>query len=456
MKIKNKKIENIINEIIDQYAFSDKSERPWIIGFSGGKDSTVLLTLVWEALRRIKNEMPFQFKLKRPVYVVCNDTMVENPIISSYVEDVLSKITLAAIDEGLPIIVKKTTPKLDESFWINVLGKGYPVPNNTFRWCTDKLKIKPTSHFLLEQIDEKGEAIVLLGTRYDESATRERSMRKHEIEGKRLSKHNTTANTYVYAPIKELMLEEVWYIINAVPSPWGFDNSILFQIYSDASADDYECPTVVTNKEHSSCGQSRFGCWTCTVVKKDKSMSALIDNGQSWMKPLLDFRNLLQNERNIHEHRMPKRKNGQDAVSEDGRNFGPYWDWYRAKKLRQLLEIQKEVQKDKPNINLITNQELIAIQVIWNREMIFDFNVGDIYKNVFNKEISTNNIKSLDDTERRILKEVCTDDISYYHLIDNLLTLQETKTLMISKYGLHNDVENRIETFVNEISNENR
>ena len=185
-------------------------------------------------------------------------------------------------------------------------------------------------------------------------------------------------------------------------------------------------------------------------------MSALIDNGQSWMKPLLDFRNLLQNERNIHEHRMPKRKNGQDAVSEDGRNFGPYWDWYRAKKLRQLLEIQKEVQKDKPNINLITNQELIAIQVIWNREMIFDFNVGDIYKNVFNKEISTNNIKSLDDTERRILKEVCTDDISYYHLIDNLLTLQETKTLMISKYGLHNDVENRIETFVNEISNENR
>ena len=121
------------------------------------------------------------------------------------------------------------------------------------------------------------------------------------------------------------------------------------------------------------------------------------------------------------------------------------------KKLKQLLEIQKDLQKDKPHVNLITNQELIAIQVIWSREMIFDFNVGDIYKDVFNKDINTNNIKSLDDTERRILKDVCQEDMSYYNLIDNLLTLQQTKTLMISKYGLHNDVENRIETFLKEL-----
>lgn len=451
MKIKNKKIQSIINELIDQYAYADKSERPWIIGFSGGKDSTVLLTLVWEALTRIKDEMLYPFQLRRPVYVVCNDTMVENPIISSYVEDVLSKIETAARDQGLPIIVKKTVPKLEESFWINVLGKGYPVPNNTFRWCTDKLKIRPTSNFLLEQIDEKGEAIVLLGTRYEESATRERSMRKHEIKGNRLSKHNTTANTYVYAPIKELMLEEIWYIINAIPSPWGFDNSILFQIYSDASADDYECPTVVTNKQHSSCGQSRFGCWTCTVVKKDKSMTALIDNGQHWMKPLLDYRDSLVEGRNVSKHRMNTRRNGQKAVTEDGHNQGNYTPKYRHDLLKELLQIQKNIQEERPHVALITNQELIAIQVVWNRDMIFDYNVGNAYREVYNKEISTNNIKSLDDTEKRILREICVEDMSYYHLIDNLITLQETKTLMLSKYGLHNDVENRIESFVKEI-----
>ena len=449
IKMRNKKTESIISEIIDQYAFSDQSDRPWIVGFSGGKDSTVLLTLVWIALERIKATLPYPKQLKRQVYVVCNDTMVENPIISSYTDDVLVKIEEAARDKGLPIIVKKTVPKLEESYWTNVLGKGYPVPNNAFRWCTDKLKIKPTSNFLLEQIDEKGEAIVLLGTRYEESASRERSMRKHEVKGRRLSHHNSTANTYVYAPIKELALEEIWYIINTVPSPWGFDNSILFQIYSDASADDYECPTVVTTKEHTSCGQSRFGCWTCTVVTKDKSMSALIDNGLHWMRPLLEFRDSLVENRNLSENRMATRRNGQPAVTEDGHNQGNYAPGYRARMLRELLQIQKEVQKERPHLNLITNQELIAIQVIWNRDLIFDFHVGDIYKQVYNKEISTNNIKSLDETERRILKDICTDDITYYHLIDNLITLQETKTLMISKYGLHNDVENRIESFVN-------
>lgn len=448
--IRSKKAEAIINEIIDQYAYADRSERPWIIGFSGGKDSTVLLTLVWIALKRIREDFEVPFQLKRPVYVVCNDTMVENPIIANYVEGVLSKIAEAARDQDLPIFVQKTTPKLEETFWVNVIGKGYPVPNNSFRWCTDKLKIRPTSSFLIDQIDEMGEAIVLLGTRYDESATRERSIRKHEVTGSRLSKHQTTVNTYVYAPIKELLLDEVWYIINSVPSPWGFDNSILFKIYSDASADDYECPTVVVNKEHTSCGQSRFGCWTCTVVKNDKSMSALVDNGQGWMQPLLDFRNRLVENRNISENRSDKRRNGQEAVRDDGTFNGNYNFDYRFRILRDLLNVQKEIQKERPYVTLINNQELIAIQVIWNRDGYFDHTVGDLYKEIFNKDITTNNIKSLDATERRILKEVCQEDAGYYQLIDNLISLQETKTLMISKYGIHNDVENRIETFVNE------
>ncbi|MFD1550747.1 DNA phosphorothioation system sulfurtransferase DndC [Putridiphycobacter roseus] len=448
-KIKSKAAESIIEEIIDQYAYADKSDRPWIIGFSGGKDSTVLLTLVWIALRRIRESFPNPYQLKRPVHVVCNDTMVENPIIETYVDEVLSKIEVSAREQNLPIFVKKTTPKLDESFWVNVIGRGYPVPNNTFRWCTDKLKIRPTSSFLLEQIDEKGEAIVLLGTRYEESVSREKSMKKHEVKGNRLSKHTVSANTYVYAPIKDLMLEEIWYIINSVPSPWGFDNSILFKIYSDASADDYECPTVVTNKEHASCGQSRFGCWTCTVVKKDKSMTALVEKGQEWMKPLMKYRNSLVEERNLGENRRDKRRNGQRAIDEDGRNNGNYTGGYRAKKLRELLEIQRELQKERPQVNLINNQELIAVQVIWNRDGIFEHNVADIYRKVFNRDISTNNIKSLGQTERRLLAEVCEDNSDYYHLIDNLISLQESKTLLLSKYGLHNDVEKQIERFIN-------
>lgn len=446
--VKSKQVEGIISEIIDEYCYSEDTDRPWIIGFSGGKDSTVMLTLVWIALRRIREDMPNPYQLKRPVYVVCNDTMVENPIIETYVDDVLAKIESGAREQNLPIFVKKTTPKLEHSFWVNVIGKGYPVPNNAFRWCTDKLKIRPTSAFLHEQIDEKGEAIVLLGTRYDESAARERSMKKHEVKGRRLSKHPTSPNTFVYPPIRDLMTEQVWYIINTVPSPWGFDNNILYQIYSDASADDYECPTVVTNRKHKTCGQSRFGCWTCTVVKKDKSMSALVENGQEWLGPLLDFRDKLAKDRNVSEHRSTTRRNGVEAIDDEGVNQGNYTSVYRARLLRELLETQKLVQETKPHVRLINNQELIAIQVIWNRDGEFDFTVSDIYKKVYGQDISTNNMKSLGTTERRILNEVCEDSPEYYTLIDNLISLQESKTLMISKYGLHNDVEKRIESFV--------
>ena len=433
----SKRIENIINELVDQYTYGDTSERPWIIGFSGGKDSTVLLTLVWRALEKVRKEMPYPFQLRRPVYVVCNDTMVENPIITEYVDDVLSKIDKAARNQDLPIFVNKTIPKIDSTFWVNVLGKGYPVPNNSFRWCTDKLKIRPTSAFIAEQVDEKGEAIILIGVRSAESISRGRSIRKHEIKGKRLSKHPNHHNTFVYSPIKELMLEEIWYIINALPSPWGYDNSKLFQIYANASADDYECPTVVTDKSHSSCGQSRFGCWTCTVVKEDKSMSALIKNGENWMNPLLDYRNKLEAERNISENRLATRRNGQEAVTEDGHNQGNYSPEYRARKLRELLELQKEIQKTKPLTELITNQELIAIQVFWYRDGIFDFKVGEIFAKIYGRDIETENANIQNSIEKKLLKSVCSSNENDYELINNLLTLQHSKTLLLTNYGFY-------------------
>lgn len=442
--MKNERIDHIIDEIMDQYAYADPSPRPWIIGFSGGKDSTVLLTLVWRALLKIK-ESSNPFQLRRPIYVVCNDTLVENPIITEYVFEVLNKIEKSAKEQDLPILVRTTTPKLEDSFWVNVLGKGYPAPNNVFRYCTEKLKIKPTSKFILDQVDEIGEAIVLIGTRIAESANRAKSIKKHEIKGKRLTKHPLNPNTYTYAPIKELYLEEIWHIINAFPCPWGFDNKRLFQIYSDASADDYECPTIVTDKSHSSCGQSRFGCWVCTVVKEDKSMRALINNGFEWLQPLLTYRNELNDGRNISENRRPERRNGQYAVDETGHNQGNYTDAYRAKMLRRLLETQKIVQETKPHIELISSQELIAIQVTWYRDGIFDFKVSDIYSAVYGREISVDIMKY---KEKIILEDICKDNPKDYQLINDLLSLQKSKTILMNNYGLQSDLENRLMTFI--------
>ena len=440
----SKRIEYIVDEILDQYMYADTSFRPWIIGFSGGKDSTVLLTLVWLALRKIKRDTVTPFQLRRPIYVVCNDTMVENPIIATYVDEVLAQIETKAREEDLPIFVRKTEPKLEDSFWVNVVGKGYPVPNTAFRWCTDKMKIKPTARFIIEQVDECGEAIILIGTRKAESATRARSIKKHEVYGKRLTNHTILRNTYVYAPIKELMLEEVWHIINAIPSPWGFDNSILFNIYKDASADDYECPTVVTDKNHGSCGQSRFGCWVCTVVKDDKSMRSLIKNGREWMKPLYDFRIEIDQERNIIENRMPYRRDGRRAIND----MGPYVFSYRAKMLRRLLEVQHDLQKHDPKIKLISDQELIAIQVNWYRDFNFGYQVSEIYNSIYKESFNMEeNIKNK--LEADLMKEICSENPEEGELIEQLLLLQRSKSLMQRRRGLKNEIESRLKEFVN-------
>ena len=444
MKIPER-ILHIIEELKDQYLEEDRYNRPWIIGFSGGKDSTVMLTLTWMAMQKAREE---GHKLTRQVYVVNNDTMVENPVIEEYVTTVLNTIQNAAREQEMPVIVKTTTPSIEDTFWSCVIGKGYPVPNNAFRFCTEKMKIKPTSDFITSQVAADGEAIVLIGTRHGESQRRSQSIKRHEIKGHRLSKHPLNANTFTYAPIKDLMLEEVWWIINAIPSPWGFDNKILFNIYAEASADDYECPSVITDDSHKTCGQSRFGCWICTVVKEDKSMSALIKNGVSWMKPLLDFRNRLVKNRNISELRCSTRRNGQSAVDENGHNQGNYTMEYRMQILRELLQIQKDTQEYRSSIDLITSQELIAIQIMWYRDGNFTTTVNDIYNEVYGYDLQNDNIGL---QERLMLERSCNNP-THYKLIQELLALQKNKILLMKKTGLQNDLESRLDAFVKEHS----
>ena len=441
IEIKSKRVRAVIDELKDQYMEADANCRPWSIGFSGGKDSTVLLMLTWIAMQELRDEGT---ELRRRVYVVCNDTMVENPVIEEYVTTVLFEIGKAAQEQHLPIQVVTTTPQLEDTFWSCVIGKGYPVPNNAFRFCTEKMKIKPTSKFITDQVVADGEAIVLVGTRLTESQQRERSIKRHEIKGHRLSKHPLNPNTFTYAPIKELMLEEVWWVINAIPSPWGFDNEILYKIYLDASADDYECPTVVTDDSHRSCGQSRFGCWICTVVKEDKSMSSLIQNGVSWMQPLLDFRNKLVENRNVSELRCSTRRNGQAAVDSTGHNLGNYTMEYRIEMLRDLLKVQKKVQEEHSSVRLITSQELIAIQVIWFRDGNFSTTVNDIYNEIYGYSIPNMEIGL---QERLILERSCKAP-NHFQLIQELLALQKSKVLLMRKYGLQNDLDEQLDRYV--------
>lgn len=421
-------------EVLEQY-MADDDNRPWIIGFSGGKDSTMLLQLVWATVSKIEPILR-----TRPIYVVCNDTLVENPKIAQFIRITLKNIQDEAVKQGIPLTVHETTPKLEESFWVNLIGKGYPTPNNTFRWCTERLKINPTTEFIKSKISEIGEVIILLGTRSAESINRARSIKKHEVKGERLRKH-VLPNAYVFALIKDLETEEVWqYLLQNNPG-WGGSNRALVTLYNNASGGD--CPLVIDTTTPS-CGNSRFGCWVCTVVAKDKSMSALIDNGEEWMEPLADFRDMLQENRNNRDWRDTKRR-GSYIENPDG--WGPYLEEKRAYMLKVLLQAQKEVQKTEPELILINSQELVGIQVTWHRDSLFRFSVADIYNEVYGTNLKAQDFEIKDVFEQDTLREVFVDEIDY-NLINELLEVQQSRYIMVNNYGLQHDLENHLEHYV--------
>lgn len=431
-------VQHIISEIQEQY-FEDDNNRPWIVGFSGGKDSTMLLQLVWYALR----EYPAELR-KRKIHVVCNNTLVENPKILEYTEKVLNKIQKSAVEQSMPVTVNRTIPKLEDTFWVNLIGKGYPAPNSIFRWCTERMKINPTTKFILEKISEEGEVIILLGTRSDESSARAASIKKHNIEGQRLRKH-VLPNAFVFAPIKDVLTQQVWEYLMAFPSPWGASNRDLVTLYRNASGGD--CPLVIDTTTPS-CGNSRFGCWVCTVVNRDKSMEALIDNGESWMEPLSELRDILAESRDNENQREKRRRDG--SMKEGA--LGPYTGAFRAEVLETLLRAQKEIQQYQGETTLINYQELVAIQVIWYRDNLFNNSVSDIYQRVFGKKIElvTGNEGLL--KEKELLKDACKKHPEDFERINKLLDIQKTKTILMNNRGLHTVLENHLEQFIQEKS----
>jgi DNA sulfur modification protein DndC len=436
-------IQFIENEIIDQYLY-DENPRPWIIGFSGGKDSTMLLQLVWNALKKVPDEIR-----TREVYIICNDTMVENPHIVSFINRTLKNIQKAATEQSMPFKVRQTTPRLEDTFWVNLVGRGYPAPNNSFRWCTERLKINPTTEFIKTKIGEAGEVVILLGTRSAESTNRAKSIKKHAVKGQRLRKH-ILPNAFVYAPIKDIETMEVWQYLQQVPPPWGGTNKELVTMYKNANSGD--CPLVI-DETTPSCGNSRFGCWVCTVVKRDKSMEGLIGNGEEWMFPLLDLRDELVNGRNIRENREMFRRYRRfkvtDEPEKEEESWGAYTPEYRAMVLRMILEAQKEVQATQgETLQLITHQELIAIQVIWYRDGILKNKVADIYNSIFNAHMDMSKHEEKFRQEEELLREVF-DDEDEFEFIQKSLNVLKTKTLMVKKRGLSHDIENLVEEAVN-------
>lgn len=419
-------------------------EIPWVIGYSGGKDSTAILQLIWNAIAKLPKE-----KHTKAVHVISTDTLVENPVVALWVEKSLAKMRSAAEEQGLPIQPHRLTPEVKDRFWVNLIGKGYPAPRPKFRWCTSRLKISPSNKFIQDTVKQNGEAILVLGTRKAESASRSANMKLYEGTSTRdlLSSNKELDRTWVYTPIAEWSNDDVWQYLTQYKNSWGFSNTDLLGMYQGAT-EDGECPLVVDTSTPS-CGDSRFGCHVCTMVTEDKSLSAMIQNDaeKEWMLPLLAFRSKWMDindpdpeikKRKIDEerkHRDFRRMNGSLTVFNDRLVHGPYKAYYREDMLRAVLEAQIAVRELGPesvkNLELLSIEDLEEIRRIWVLEKHeIEDRVPVIYKEVMGEPYPiefTHDEGTFRAGDLALLKEVCADiDDSevHYEVVRNLLHVE--------------------------------
>jgi DNA sulfur modification protein DndC len=351
-------LSSIRREIAEEY--KEPHDYPWIIGFSGGKDSTVVAHLVFEHLLTLPPS-----ERTRPVHIVSNDTLVESPLVIAHIRTVTAEIQAAAEAFALPVQIKVTQPDDDHTFWVSLIGRGYPSPNRSFRWCTDRMKIQPTSRYIRQQVDAVGKVILLLGVRRNESSTRAGSVARYD-NGERLNRHNDLVDCMVFRPIVEMTTEDVWEFLGENPPPWGGSHTALISLYRNAGGG--ECPVVTQKSDVPSCGtnSSRFGCWTCTVVEKDRSLAGFVEAGFAEFTPLLDFRDWLVTIRNDPTRRMARRRAGHITVTREGVYVpGPYTMEARAEILQKLLELQAVVGRE-----LVSPNELRRIKEIWAEDAV--------------------------------------------------------------------------------------
>jgi len=434
-------IQELLAEIQETY-LSDAI--PWVVGYSGGKDSTAVLQLVWMALAGLPAE-----QRNKPVYVISTDTRVENPVVAHWVDQSLAAMREAAESQGLPIHPNRLEPELKDRFWVNLIGRGYPAPRPKFRWCTERLKIKPSNKFIADVVKDNGEAILVLGTRKAESAKRAKVMEALEKRrGRaRLSPNASLPNSLVYSPIEDWSNDDVWVFLMQHKNTWGWRNRDLLTMYQGASKDG-ECPLVVDTSTPS-CGNSRFGCWVCTLVDEDRSMTAMIQNDEDkeWMLPLLELRNdLARDDRELRDFR---RMAGHVQLFHDRPIPGPYTQRAREDWLRRVLEAQRWIRTHGPehvrSIELITLDELMEIRRIWvvDKHELED-NLPAIYEEVLGEEfpggpVDDNHVFGAE--AMALLREVCDGDDLHFELCRELIDIEGRYRTLARRIGLFGALE---------------
>ena len=406
-----------------------------------------MVQLVFEAIAQIEPD-----QRHKKIYIISSDTMVETPLIISLINRSLIKIQEKALALGLPIETHKVKPDLEKTFWVSLLGKGYPPPRQKFRWCTDRMKIEPANTFILEKVSQFGEIIMVLGVRDSESATRAQVMDTHSIAGKILMKHSTLPNAYVFAPIREFTTDDVWnYLIdyNQGKTPWDTDNHELKALYKNSAGG--ECPLIIDKKikeTAGSCGNSRFGCWVCTVVSEDRAINGFIETGEEWLRPLAIYRKKLIEYRENRDKREKHRMDGSIYFVGEGEGrelgLGPFTLNARKELMHMLLVTQRDLRNPyDPDYKLIQDTELKMIRKLWIEDGDWEDSLPFIYKDVFGEDLDWeyDDRPLFEEEQITDLELLCSEHDVDFELIKRLIQIEKKHVGYKVRRGVIQDFE---------------
>ena len=208
-----------------------------------------------------------------------------------------------------------------------------------------------------------------------------------------------------------------------------------------------ECPLVVDDKT-ASCGNSRFGCWVCTVVNKDKSMEAMIDSGEEWMSPLLDYRDWLSGTQNPDvkpEQREFKGRDGRIKITASGQlRWRTYTLEFSQEMVRKLLTTQQALQREKPEMSLISLDELREIRRIWLLErQDWEDSLPQIYEEVTGERVEweLNDATMPGRMEAELLASLTEGDDVPLRLVQKLLDAEWQYQGMFRRAKIHDQIE---------------
>lgn len=417
-----KQFEDIITFLTELYLQDNKE---WIDTYSGGKDSTLVLSLLFKMLQRLPKE-----KRTKRIHIVSADTKVESKQMTTYLKKNLELIK--QFEEELNLVVHLVEPDLKNSFFWNVIGRGVvaPKPPSPFQWCTKKMKINPMNKKMDEIISEAPinlsnvfnnagieskevterpyDVMMLVGSRLDESVKRANSIKKYSDKEQELFGRNPDYhNVKMCYPIKYVKTSDLWaYIMAEQELPWGLPTSELFDMYSDGSG---ECPMTqdeLTKAKGCGSTNSRNGCWVCLYAgRNDKMLETLISSGQTEVKYLAEWKAFLYDVTYDVRYREPLRRREveennkkvelttfenedlfsllpEDKIENDYLNFerakkteyvpGGFTFEMRLMLLQKLLYTQKKV-----GYELLEKEELNAILKNWEEEG-YEFSEDDI------------------------------------------------------------------------------